>query len=247
MSSPPAQFIPIDATYTRGRVPVKIEPEEFLLNYSKIQAKASDIYDVNTTYASDLVEVAGFDLTKHCVDTDCLVETTGKGEGVSKCYSPLEFPHQPERAKVLIAHDEWFKSRCLVRSAIKKVCNDIAQLATSRIQAANNSLDIQSNAISKAHMLNGDVDDFGELIYTHGATFGNSGRKRSRTDMEMGKSYKLESPGRVPPHKDSKHHAFRGGCVVTTIFFTIAVAPGGVIDDALTGGRRLISTASRRA
>jgi hypothetical protein len=96
MPSPPAQFIPIDAAYTRGRVPVKIEPghvpEELLLNYSKIQAKASDIYDVNTTYASDLVEVAGFDLTKHCVDTDCLVETIGKGEGVSNCYSPLEFP-----------------------------------------------------------------------------------------------------------------------------------------------------------
>jgi hypothetical protein len=87
-----------------------------------------------------------------------------------------------------------------VLSAIKKVCNDIAQLlATSRIQAANNSLDIQSNAISKAHMLNGDVDDFGELIYTHGSTFGVSGRKRSRTDMEMGKSYKLESPGWTSP------------------------------------------------
>jgi hypothetical protein len=52
--------------------------------------------------------------------------------------------------------------------------------------------------ITKAHLVNGEEDYFGELIYTNGSEFGISGRKRSRTAMEMGESYKLVSRSLVP-------------------------------------------------
>jgi hypothetical protein len=84
---------------------------------------------VNQTFFSNLVDVAGIDLTTRCVDKAGLIKTIGKGEGVSNCYSPL--PDGKERAKILIAHDEWLKSMCKVLSAIKKVCNSISTLVSS--------------------------------------------------------------------------------------------------------------------
>jgi hypothetical protein len=53
-------------------MPAKSEPEE--PNFLLVERKASDFDDLNTTYYSELPEVAGFDLRERCIDLGGLLD-----------------------------------------------------------------------------------------------------------------------------------------------------------------------------
>jgi hypothetical protein len=115
-----------------------------------------------------------------------------------------------------------------------QLCHEIALRTNSSVQGQALDVAKESHSIMKIHVLNAEQDIFGLLFDTIGLTPAIIGNKRPRTASEKGEPFRLQAPGEVPIHTDSKLNqtnridaAGSSVHVVTTSFVTVVVAPGG--------------------